>query len=174
MRPMILMISAILFWGVGIGSVGAEQLLFSAVNPSVLNLHSQNQSVSNYSQIQQLANRQAQAWLTGDADKIIADFAEDCLFIVSSTRLRGKQEVKRAAEDFFASNSVVNIEINRIIENGDRGAVEWNWSEMNRQTGERSYAEDAIIFALEGGKIKYWREYIDEFDQPPSNSTRSD
>ncbi|MEB3279114.1 MAG: nuclear transport factor 2 family protein [Lyngbya sp.] len=130
--------------------------------------------MSNNYQIQQLVNRQANAWLTGDVDKIMADFAEDCLFVISSSRLQGKQQVQQSVEDFFASNSVVNIQIHRIIENGEQGAVEWSWSEVNRQTGERSYTEDGIIFALENGKIKYWREYIDQFDQPPSNSNQSD
>ena len=31
-----------------------------------------------------------------------------------------------------------------------------------KKTGETSRAEDAIIFELEDGKIKYWREYIDK------------
>ncbi|EAW38589.1 nuclear transport factor 2 family protein [Lyngbya sp. PCC 8106] len=114
-------------------------------------------------------NRQAEAWLTGDVDQIIADFAEDSLFIVSSSRLHGKQQIKQAAVDFFASNSVVKIEINRIIENDNQVAVEWNWSEVNRETGELSYAEDAIIFTLENDKIKYW-QYIDQLDKPSSNS----
>ena len=169
MRLFVLMISVLLFWGVEVSWVKAEPPL----SYSVLN-DTQKQSMSSYSPIQQLVNRQAEAWLTGDVDQIIADFAEDSLFIVSSSRLQGKQQIKQAAQDFFVSNSVVNIEINRIIENGDQGAVEWSWSEINRETGERSYAEDAILFALEDRKIKYWREYIDQLDGPPSNSTQSD
>lgn len=169
MRLFVLMISVLLFWGVEVSWVKAEPPL----SYSVLN-DTQKQSMSSSSPIQQLVNRQAEAWLTGDVDQIIADFAEDSLFIVSSSRLQGKQQIKQAAQDFFVSNSVVNIEINRIIENGDQGAVEWSWSEINRETGERSYAEDAILFALEDRKIKYWREYIEQLDGPPSNSTQSD
>ncbi|ERT04078.1 hypothetical protein M595_5983 [Lyngbya aestuarii BL J] len=174
MRLIVLIISILVFWGVGLSSIRAEPLLFSAVNQTAFNLVTQHQLMSSSSPIQQLVNRQAEAWLTGDVDQIIADFAEDSLFIVSSSRLQGKQQIKQAAQDFFVSNSVVNIEINRIIENGDQGAVEWSWSEINRETGEPSYAEDAIIFTLENDKIKYWREYIDQLDGPPSNSTQSD
>ena len=155
-------------------SVGAEKLLFYSKNYPVLNAIYQSQPVSNSSRIQQLVERQAEAWLTGDVDKIIADFAEDCVFVVASSRLRGKWEVRRSVEDFFASNAVVNIEITRIVEGGEGGVVEWSWTEVNRETGGRSYAEDGIIFALENGKIKYWREYIDHFDRPPSNSGKSD
>jgi ketosteroid isomerase-like protein len=35
-------------------------------------------------------------------------------------------------------------------------------SEKNKETGEEFHAEDAIIFEFEGGKIKYWQEYIDK------------
>ncbi len=52
--------------------------------------------------------------------------------------------------------------IKRIVLSGDEGAVEWTWSETNKKTGKQSQAEDAIIFELEKGKIKYWREYIDK------------
>jgi limonene-1,2-epoxide hydrolase len=55
--------------------------------------------------------------------------------------------------------------IKRILVKGNEGAVEWSWSEKNRKTGEESQAEDAIVFELEGGKIKYWREYIDKQSQ---------
>jgi uncharacterized protein (TIGR02246 family) len=149
---------------IGVSSAQAEPLHFLSVNSATLDEFTQIQLMSNSSPIQDLVQRQRQAWLTGDINKIIADFAEDCLFIVSSSRLQGKQQVQQAAEDFFTSNSVVEIEIHRIIENENQAAIEWSWSEVNRQTGERSYAEDAIIFALEQGKIKYWREYIDKID----------
>jgi hypothetical protein len=39
--------------------------------------------------IPELIQRQAQAWETADSDKIIADFAEDSVFIVPGSRFRG-------------------------------------------------------------------------------------
>ena len=111
--------------------------------------------------IQQLVERQANAWETADSDKIIADFAEDSLFIVPSSTFRGKQQIKEAAEQYFAEFIDTKVTINQIITNGNKGAVEWSWSDRNKKTGEISQAEDAIIFELEAGKIKYWREYID-------------
>lgn len=32
---------------------------------------------------------------------------------------------------------------------------------IGKENGKKAYAEDAIVIELEGGKIKYWREYID-------------
>ncbi|AFZ17206.1 hypothetical protein Mic7113_1321 [Allocoleopsis franciscana PCC 7113] len=112
--------------------------------------------------IQQLVERQAQAWETADSKQIIADFTDDCLFAVPGSRFRGKQEVKDAADSYFAEFMETKVTIKRIITNGNEGAIEWIWSEKNKETGEKTQAEDAIIFELEGGKIKYWREYIDK------------
>lgn len=111
--------------------------------------------------VQQLVERQAKAWETADSDKIIADFAEDSLFIVPGSTFRGKQQIKEAAEQYFAEFADTKVTIKRIITNENEGAVEWSWSDRNKKTGEISQAEDAIIFELEAEKIKYWREYID-------------
>ncbi len=115
--------------------------------------------------IKQIVERQANAWETADSDKIIADFAEESLFIVPGFTYRGKQQIKESAETYFAKFTDRKITIKRIIMKGNEGAVEWSWSEKNRKTGEESQAEDAIVFELEGGKIQYWREYIDKQSQ---------
>ena len=149
------------FWSLGI-----------AINPSPAHTKWPNGSISMHSsqtdtllidpKIQQLVERQAQAWEIADSKQIIADFADDCLFAVPGFRFRGKQEVKDAADSYFAEFTDTKVTIKRIIAKGNEGAIEWIWSEKNKETGEKSQAEDAIIFELEGGKIKYWREYIDK------------
>lgn len=115
--------------------------------------------------IKQLVERQAKAWESADSDKIIADFAEDSLFIVPGSTFRGKQQIKESAESYFAEFTEIQITIKRIIANGNEGAIEWSWSDKNKKTGKTSQAEDAIVFELEEGKIKYWREYIDKLPQ---------
>ena len=114
------------------------------------------------STIQQLVERQANAWETADSEKIIADFADDGLFVVPGSQFSGKEEIKAAAESYFAEFVDTTVTIKRIIVKGNEGAIEWTWNEKNKATGETSQAEDAIIFELEDGKIKYWREYIDK------------
>jgi uncharacterized protein (TIGR02246 family) len=113
-------------------------------------------------QVKQIIERQANAWETGDSEKIIADFAEDCLFVAPGSSFRNKQQIKEVAESYFAEFTDTKVTIKRIVLSGDEGAVEWTWSETNKKTGKQSQAEDAIIFELEKGKIKYWREYIDK------------
>lgn len=143
-----------------------------ATNQSPAHANWQNCSISMHSaqtdtllvdsKIQQLVERQAKAWETADSKQIIADFVDDCLFAVPGFQFRGKQEVKQAADSYFAEFTDTKVTIKRIIAKGNEGAIEWSWSEKNKKTGEKSQAEDAIIFELEGDQIKYWREYIDK------------
>lgn len=111
--------------------------------------------------IQQLVERQARAWENGDAEAIVNDFAEGATFVVPGATFRGRQEIKAAAEDYFANFTSTQVTIKRIIASGNEGAVEWSWSDEDKKTGQKNTADDAIIFELENGKIAYWREYIE-------------
>ncbi|MEQ8754291.1 MAG: nuclear transport factor 2 family protein [Coleofasciculus sp. G1-WW12-02] len=111
--------------------------------------------------ITELIQRQAQAWETADSDKIIADFAEDSVFIVPVSKFIGKSQIKAAADDYFAKVTDIQITIKTIIFQHNKGAVEWIWYQKSKETDERSKTDDAIIFEIEQGKIKYWREYMD-------------
>ena len=114
------------------------------------------------SSIRQLVKRQARAWENADAATIVADFAEDALFIVPGFRFEGRQAIKQAAEDYFAQFTDTTVTIKRIIVQENEGAVEWIWSDVNKETSQRTDADDAIIFELQNDKITYWREYIDK------------
>ena len=114
------------------------------------------------SMIHEIVVRQAEAWKKSDAEAIIADFAENAIFIVPGSTFSGKEAIKTAAKDYFAQFKPTKVEIIRVIAEGDRGAVEWTWQDENKTTKRQSYAEDAIILELRDGKIIYWREYIDQ------------
>jgi uncharacterized protein (TIGR02246 family) len=124
---------------------------------------SENESA--HSSIKQLVARQANAWETANVEKLLADFAEDSIFVVPGGVYRGKREIQEAAEGYFTQFTNTKVTIKRVISQENQGAIEWAWSEKNKKTGEQSQAEDAIIFELENGKIKYWREYIDKESQ---------
>ncbi|MEC4986689.1 MAG: nuclear transport factor 2 family protein [Oscillatoria sp. PMC 1068.18] len=120
-----------------------------------------NYSFMKLEQIQELIARQVNGWETANTDQIIADFAEDSLFIVPGTRYQGKKAIQQVVVSHFADYTNIKITVKRIIFDGRDGAVEWDWQEENKATGELIFAEDAIVFAVENGKIKYWREYIE-------------
>ena len=104
---------------------------------------------------------QARAWSEGDADVIADGFAERCVFIVPGVRLTDPRQVRRAALDYFAQFKDSSMEIRRLVLQGDTAAFECDWHDVNRQTGEANLAHDAIVLQVAGGKIVYWREYID-------------
>ncbi|MBV6623261.1 MAG: nuclear transport factor 2 family protein [Rivularia sp. (in: Bacteria)] len=112
--------------------------------------------------IQQIVERQAKAWENANSEAIIADFAEDGVFIAPGISITGKEKIKKAAEDYFKGFKNTKVKITRIFSQGNQGAVEWTWSDENKETGKKSQLEDAIIFELKDGKIIYWREYFDK------------
>jgi uncharacterized protein (TIGR02246 family) len=107
-----------------------------------------------------LVNRQAVAWQTRDAHAISADFATDGVLIAPSGRLTGPDAIREEAESVFASTTAIKITIKRVLIDGDAGAVEWTWTETSARNGQQKTMDDAIIFAVQDGKIVYWREYI--------------
>ena len=119
-------------------------------------------AVSTKEEITQMVRRQARAWEEQNVMAIADDFAEDAIFIAAGFRFEGKQRIQQAARDYFNQFHNTSVEIERIIIDGNEGAVQWDWSDRNRQSGQEGFAEDAIIFELEDGKIVYWREYIEK------------
>ena len=110
-----------------------------------------------------IAQRQAEAWETGNVSAIVADFAPEGVFIAGNFVFKGTAAIKKAAEDYFQEFADTKVEIKRIILEESQGAIEWNWSDRNIATNQISKAEDAIIFELKNdGKIVYWREYIEK------------
>ena len=119
-------------------------------------------AVSMKEQIAQMVERQAKAWEEQDVMAIANDFAEDAIFIAAGFRFEGKQRIQQAARDYFNQFHDTSVEIKRIIIDDDEGAVEWDWRDRNRKSGQEGFAEDAIIFKLKNEKIVYWREYIEK------------
>jgi uncharacterized protein (TIGR02246 family) len=112
-------------------------------------------------QAEALIKRQARAWETADLEAIVADFAEEALFISPGGRWQGRAAIRSAAQAFFATVNAVQITVTRVLSDGNQGAVEWSWSEIRRTDGATHTAEDAIIFVVADEKIVYWREYFD-------------
>ena len=122
---------------------------------------STSRNVADAEGLKAIVEGQARAWAEGDADAIAGRFAERCEFIVPGLHLTDPDQVRRAALDYFAQFSDTSVEIRRLVVQGDTAAVEWHWRHVNRQTGEATRADDAIVLQVAGGKIVYWREYID-------------
>ena len=114
-------------------------------------------------QIRALVYAQAAAWTEGDAEAIAGAFADPCEFIAPGLHLTHPDEIRRAVEEHRSRYRGVQLEVKRIIAQGDSAAVEWTWTETSRATGEVTRADDAIILRVVAGRLIYWREYIDRW-----------
>ena len=112
-------------------------------------------------EIRSIIEQSAQAWTTGNADSFAALFAPDGEFVVPGKVHRGREAIRDVTASFAARYSNVNIEIRRIIVDGDQAVVEWYWEDTKNETGARSRADDAIVVDFIDGQIVRWREYID-------------
>ena len=103
----------------------------------------------------------ARAWREGDLEAIMADYAPDVVLIAPGVRLEGPDALRVSNERYLAEYTNIDVELTRVIVDGDQGALEWTWSETRRADGRRRSVDDAIVFVLRDRKIVYWREYFD-------------
>jgi uncharacterized protein (TIGR02246 family) len=111
-------------------------------------------------EIHSIVQRARNAWVNGDAEAFASLFTPDGEFLVPGNRWVGHEAIRQVAADFAASVSEVNIEIRRIMIDGNQAAVEWAWEDTN-SSGYRNQADDVIIIDFVDGQISRWREYID-------------
>lgn len=111
--------------------------------------------------IRTMIRQVALAWEAGDAEAIAFPFAADAEFIVPGSCWRGREEIRQEAAKFAQSHTGVQITIKQIVVEGDTAFAEWNWQDIEKATGKRTVAEDAIAVDFHNGQIVRWREYID-------------
>lgn len=112
-------------------------------------------------QVRAMVERQARAWMDADYEAIVADYAPDGILSTPGGTWQGREAIRGAAAAFYESAGAVEVSVQRVLLDGDQGAVEWTWSETARASGRRVTMEDAIVFVLRDGQIAYWREYFD-------------
>ncbi len=108
-----------------------------------------------------IVRQAADAWITGNADAFAALFTPNGEFIVPGQKWVGQDAIRQATAEFARDYSQVKIEIRQIITEGNRAMVEWQWEDVQKASGRRSKADDAISIDFIDGKISRWREYID-------------
>lgn len=119
-------------------------------------------------QIETIIYQARDAWINGDAKGFSALFHPDGVLIVPGQQWQGQEAISQSLAEFAATHTEVNIQIHRILIDGHCAVIEWSWQEMEKATGKRSQAEDAIVIEFKDGLIQRWREYIDL--ESPKNS----
>jgi uncharacterized protein (TIGR02246 family) len=112
-------------------------------------------------EIRTMLKQASRAWVTGDADAFAALFTPEGEFTVPGKRWQGQAAIREVAAGFADRYSNVQIDIRRIIVDGNQAVVEWRWEDLKKATGVRSKADDAIVVDFEDRLISRWREYID-------------
>jgi uncharacterized protein (TIGR02246 family) len=101
------------------------------------------------------------AWLAGDAVGFAGLFDEIGEFRVPGCRWIGQEDIRLAFQEYSDAYEVLQIEVLQVLQDGDRAAVEWRWTDRDRATGNTSQVDDAILIERLGGRITRWREFMD-------------
>ena len=101
------------------------------------------------------------AWVARDANALAQLFTPDGELIVPGQRWQGRAKIREEVTHFAQQYSDVKIDIRRIIIEDNQAAVEWHYEDVEKATGLRNKADDAIIVDFKNGRISRWREYFD-------------
>lgn len=110
-------------------------------------------------QIRTLIHKAADAWRKGNADAFVCLFLPEGEFIMPDNCYQGTTKIREATADFMKAYEA-EIEIKRIIIDGNQAAVEWHWQQTEKTTGKTSQSDDAIVVDFQLNRIRRWREYI--------------
>lgn len=110
-----------------------------------------------------LVLRQADAWETNDAQKLLADWDPDGILLAPGHAVAVADLAAELAE-LHRTHADLRIEMTNLIAapDGRRFALEWDWAITELATRRRKITKDAIVVDLSaGGLIRSWREYFD-------------
>jgi limonene-1,2-epoxide hydrolase len=102
-----------------------------------------------------------QGWRLGDADVVTSSHAPDSVILNAWETVRGHDEIRISVGKYIENYTDTEIEVHRVVYDGQNIAVNQTWRCTNRVTGVRGGDQDLIIGVMQDGKIWYWREYFD-------------
>lgn len=115
--------------------------------------------------IRALVDRQVQAWEKHDFGIAAGDWLPDGELISPGGRVAVK-DMQTAIASYFERFTDLRVTVKDLFisSDGNKAAVQWDWTVTRRRDGTRSVTHDAIIVHLVGGKIASWTEYFDSGD----------
>lgn len=105
------------------------------------------------SQAETLAEGLAEAWSSGDAEKIASFFTEDCVFedVCNGEVCYGHEELKARAKAVFKADPDLKLKIESLFATEDWIGCEW--TETGTRKGKKFSMRGASIVELQRGKI---------------------
>lgn len=110
--------------------------------------------------VEDLVRRHAVAWETGDT-QVMREIIHDDALIARPGRRMGKGDWIRELEEFARKHTGTRVYVHRVIVDGSRFAVEWQFAATERASGLRTAVGDAIVGGVRDGRIVEWKEYLD-------------
>ena len=118
----------------------------------------------------------AEAWNRHDADALMTFMTDDCVFDASAgpevcgQRSEGREAVRRAFEDVFATFPDAHWGSARHFVCGDRAVSEWTFT-GTRHDGTRVEVHGCDLFTLRDGRIQVKNSY--RKNRPPLGARKS-
>jgi ketosteroid isomerase-like protein len=105
------------------------------------------------------ARRAIDAFNRSGLDALMDEYAEDAVLIMppelpNSGRYEGRDAIRRNYEDVYSEFADLVIEIEELIDLGDRVLAMINWRGTGRASGVEVSAAGAFTYAFEDGRIK--------------------
>lgn len=110
----------------------------------------------------QLVERQARAWETHNFALAKPDWLPAAV-LTSPDGPTPAPAIGKAMDDYFKDFTDLKVVIKNLIvsPDGNKLALEWDWSIVRKRDGYHGISHDAILVDLKNGKIASWREYFD-------------
>jgi ketosteroid isomerase-like protein len=110
----------------------------------------------------QLVERQAKAWEKQDFNLAKSDWLPTAVLSSPDGKTPADQ-LDKAMKDYFKGFTGLHVTIKNVFASpdGNKVALEWDWSIVRKRDGYHGISHDAIIVDLKDGKIASWREYYD-------------
>lgn len=91
----------------------------------------------------EFAQRYAEAWSSQKPRKLASFYAEDGVLIVNDgTPSRGRDAIEEKARGFMEAFPDMVVEVDKIIEEGDRVVFHWHWTGTNTGPGGSGFPVD--------------------------------
>jgi limonene-1,2-epoxide hydrolase len=102
-----------------------------------------------------------QGWRVGAAEVVTAVHMPQSVILNAWETVHGHDEIRVSVQKYFANYADTQVEVHRVVYDGQNIAVNQTWCCTNRLTGKRAGDQDLIIGVLQDDHIWYWREYFD-------------
>ena len=112
--------------------------------------------------IRALVDRQVQAWEKHDFRIAAHDWLSNGELTSPGGHVAAK-DMQTAIADYFERFTDLRVAVKDVFisADGNKAAIQWDWTVTRRRDGMRGVTHDAIIVHLVGGKIASWSEYFD-------------